>query len=240
MLPVVLAWLPVAVATLVVGLGVPALASISLVSIFTAVYVTVLTTSMVSRRVFFHPLSKFPGPWKAAASKWRLALWNWDGRVPDEIQRLHETHDIVRIVRVFHLLGAGSTHPFAAGAIRTLFNVVDAIPAVCGSAGKLGKGETRSIHIFPGSQLNVYPSEGPWYDAVSRCTRLPTQRKLTPLSRCLPIQATQSRSCGITTSMRSDARTGIEDSLPKAWSTTQSLFETGRRSLSASPIHHRK
>lgn len=62
------------------------------------VFLTVLVSLTVVRRMFFHPLCCFPGPRMAAASGWYAAYLSSEGRLGHELRALHnELGDIVRM-----------------------------------------------------------------------------------------------------------------------------------------------
>lgn len=65
-----------------------------------AIALAVWTVSLVVYRLYFSPLSKFPGPKLAAATLWYEFYYNviQDGQFIWEIQRMHEKYGpIVRI-----------------------------------------------------------------------------------------------------------------------------------------------
>ncbi|KAL7619408.1 hypothetical protein AAE478_009947 [Parahypoxylon ruwenzoriense] len=72
-----------------------------LVSSVTTYVISLLLFYWICRalyRIFFHPLSKYPGPWYLAASRLPYTVWIFQGTVTHRVQKLHEQYgDAVRI-----------------------------------------------------------------------------------------------------------------------------------------------
>lgn len=49
-------------------------------------------------RLFFSPLTKFPGPKLAAATSWYESFWDlWDASFPDRVKEMHDKYGLTKL-----------------------------------------------------------------------------------------------------------------------------------------------
>lgn len=67
----------------------PILHSFRQTTIFTVVYLTILSTSIVLYRGFFHPLRRYPGPFLPRVTKWAWFFRYREGRYHRWVREMH-------------------------------------------------------------------------------------------------------------------------------------------------------
>ena len=94
--------------------------------LLTAPWVSTYPLYRAYYNLYLHPLSKFPGPRFAGASKIPMSYYTWTGELPHYLLRLHEQYqsEVVRFSRTnstssLHKHGKTFTRPRKATALST-------------------------------------------------------------------------------------------------------------------------
>lgn len=124
------------------------LSSVGNVALLSALYTATLCVSIGVYRLYFHRLSKYPGPAKAALSKWSLVPVDLAGQRPHYITSLHKRYgDLVRTGPREISLNDAAAIPFMLGAHS---------PAVKGPWYAVGQAglpkRSRSLHAVDDPQ----------------------------------------------------------------------------------------